>query len=323
MNIADIVEARKPNQLRASDKKPKLIKPNLGHESPNVNRGKLVGEGDKKKLPKQNNPVAKHSRNMSGAGAHKSPKDYDRKKEKLSLKKELSEGPLVINGDHNLIKMIDTFVDSWKRKDHTDDEYAELLKVLGYKLKKDGTRSVITAKELEEAPGAIRKAMGAAALIAALGLSMPSAKDTPLGKELAQAASAGDPVAAYHLDKIDLYVEANDQRTLVNLKIRYLEDSDREDVHDYLAKKAGIDENYMTEEQFEEGERHGNSKIYDKCWKGYRKVPGKKAGEKGSCKKVESDQDAEEGNAYTNAVRQAKKNDPNKNRRGKAKNVKN
>ena len=253
MNISDIVEARHPNQLRASDKKPKLIKPNLGHESPNVNRGKLVGEEKgKKKLPKQNNPVAKHSRNMSGAGAHKSPKDYDRKKEKLALKKELSEGPLVISGDHNLLKMIDTFVDSWKRKDHTDEEYAELLKVLGYKLEKDGNRSVITAEELEEAPGAIRKAMGAAALIAALGLSMPSAKDTPLGKELAQAASAGDPVAAYHLDKMDLYVEANDQRTLVNLKIRYLEDSDREDVHAYLAKKAGIDENFMTEEQFEE-----------------------------------------------------------------------
>lgn len=42
----------------------------------------------------------------------------------------------------------------------------------------------------------------------------------------------------------------------------------------------------MTEDQIEEGERHGNSKIYDKCWKGYRKVPGKKAGEPGSCKKI-------------------------------------
>jgi len=44
----------------------------------------------------------------------------------------------------------------------------------------------------------------------------------------------------------------------------------------------------MTEDEIEEGERHGNSKMYDKCWKGYRKVPGKKAGEKGSCKKIES-----------------------------------
>ena len=42
----------------------------------------------------------------------------------------------------------------------------------------------------------------------------------------------------------------------------------------------------MTEEQIEEGERHGNSKIYDKCWKGYRKVPGKSRGEKGSCVKI-------------------------------------
>lgn len=34
-----------------------------------------------------------------------------------------------------------------------------------------------------------------------------------------------------------------------------------------------------------EGEQHGNSKIYDKCWDGYRRVPGKKRGEKGSCVK--------------------------------------
>ncbi len=41
----------------------------------------------------------------------------------------------------------------------------------------------------------------------------------------------------------------------------------------------------MTEEEIEEGERHGNDKIYDKCWKGYEKVPGKKRGEEGSCRK--------------------------------------
>ena len=57
----------------------------------------------------------------------------------------------------------------------------------------------------------------------------------------------------------------------------------------------------MTEEEIEEGERHGNSKIYDKCWKGYSKVPGKKAGEPGSCKK-------NEGNAYAHAVKKAKMN---------------
>ena len=30
-------------------------------------------------------------------------------------------------------------------------------------------------------------------------------------------------------------------------------------------------------------EAHPNSKIYDKCWDGYKKVPGKKRGEPGSC----------------------------------------
>jgi len=33
-----------------------------------------------------------------------------------------------------------------------------------------------------------------------------------------------------------------------------------------------------------EGKRHGNSKIYDKCWKGCRKVAGVPRGEPGSCK---------------------------------------
>ena len=36
---------------------------------------------------------------------------------------------------------------------------------------------------------------------------------------------------------------------------------------------------------FEILEAHGNSKIYDKCWDGYKKVPGKKRGEKDSCVK--------------------------------------
>ena len=34
----------------------------------------------------------------------------------------------------------------------------------------------------------------------------------------------------------------------------------------------------------EEGKKHGNSKIYKKCWKGCTKVAGKKRGEPGSCK---------------------------------------
>ena len=36
-------------------------------------------------------------------------------------------------------------------------------------------------------------------------------------------------------------------------------------------------------------EAHGNNKIYDKCWTGFRKVPGKARGEKGSCKEIGED----------------------------------
>mgnify|MGYP006083961831 FL=1 len=36
-------------------------------------------------------------------------------------------------------------------------------------------------------------------------------------------------------------------------------------------------------------EAHGNSSEYDKCWKGYSRVPGTARGEKGSCKKNESE----------------------------------
>jgi len=41
----------------------------------------------------------------------------------------------------------------------------------------------------------------------------------------------------------------------------------------------------------EEGKRHGNSKIYDKCWSGCHRVAGKKRGEPGSCKCDEGDDD--------------------------------
>jgi hypothetical protein len=43
----------------------------------------------------------------------------------------------------------------------------------------------------------------------------------------------------------------------------------------------------------DEGERHGNDSMYDKCWDGYKKVPGKKRGEKGSC--VKEDDELEQG----------------------------
>ena len=39
----------------------------------------------------------------------------------------------------------------------------------------------------------------------------------------------------------------------------------------------------------EEGEKHGNSSEYDRCWDGYERVPGTTRGEKGSCRKSTSE----------------------------------
>jgi len=40
---------------------------------------------------KKVNPIAKFSRNKSGAGAHKSEKDYDRKKKRVDIEKGIGE----------------------------------------------------------------------------------------------------------------------------------------------------------------------------------------------------------------------------------------
>lgn len=59
-------------------------------------------------------------------------------------------------------------------------------------------------------------------------------------------------------------------------------------------KNAGFCPKCKTSSQgVAESETHGNSKIYNKCWTGYEKVPGKKRGEKGSCRKKEDSNDQE------------------------------
>lgn len=101
--------------------------------------------------------------------------------------------------------------------------------------------------DLDEAKGDIRKALAAAGLAGALAigggaaLDATSVKKSPLGKELRAAAQAGDEVAAYHYKNLDFYMQ-EDPRTLINLKIAYVDDSERDDVQAYLARKAGINE---------------------------------------------------------------------------------
>jgi len=64
---------------------------------------------------------------------------------------------------------------------------------------------------------------------------------------------------------------------------------------------------YLTQNgvKFLEGElveAHGNSKIYDKCWKGYKKVSGKKRGEEGSCVKEDSPANPDEAKMALNQL---------------------
>jgi len=203
-----------------------------------MNINDIISEGSIPQKPKtyfSRNPVAKNIEKFNKPKTH-----MDKKKEmkKKGPPIQMDEGPLVVQGEHGLLQFLDTFLDTWKGQRHSNEEYAELLRVLGKNVEFDGKR--VTLTDLDEGKGAV--ALGAVALIAALGLTLPDTSDTPLGMELHQAAQSGDEVAAYHLTKLDLYIEASDSRTMTNLKIAYIDDSDREDVKAYLAKKAGISE---------------------------------------------------------------------------------
>ena len=87
----------------------KGMKTMFGKRVPNC----VKKEGKKYDAPKQPNPVAKNSRNKSGAGAHKSPKDYDRNKMKADTRKALDEGEeRSIIRDAVIQQLIDTFGES-------------------------------------------------------------------------------------------------------------------------------------------------------------------------------------------------------------------
>tara|TARA_B100001939_G_scaffold345243_1_gene361361 strand:- start:2589 stop:3518 length:930 start_codon:yes stop_codon:yes gene_type:complete len=128
MKLQDFLNEAK--QVKAKDPKPKKIKPNKGHESPHPMRGKLVGEAKPQKpkpySPKQPNPVAKHSRNKSGAGAHKSAKDYDRKDKRADILSRMDEGEeRSIIQQACIQKLIDNFSGRESNYENKEDlEYA-------------------------------------------------------------------------------------------------------------------------------------------------------------------------------------------------------
>jgi|TARA_B110000914_G_scaffold121256_1_gene105806 hypothetical protein len=145
-------------QVKASDPKPKKIKPNKGNESPHPMRGKLVGESRPQKQkpyePNKNqvNPVAKNSRNKSGAGAHKSTKDYDRKDKKMDIQRQLDEGPFI--ADRRVI--LDSILNKVRDLAYEDIQIIrKLAKMIGkdirvkeYRHKKPGSVLALEHKEL-------------------------------------------------------------------------------------------------------------------------------------------------------------------------------
>tara|TARA_B100000900_G_scaffold415551_1_gene445931 strand:+ start:558 stop:1037 length:480 start_codon:yes stop_codon:yes gene_type:complete len=150
MRLSDIqLEAKKkPKQVKAKSKKPKIVKPNKGGSSKHPYKGSLVGENNKPKQPKQNNPVAKHSRNMSGAGAHKSPKDYNRKNKKSDIQKQLDEAPLVMpfaSAQHIALEKTSKWISSHYKKgnDNRIDAYKKLGQLVGFDAEVRGKDSIV------------------------------------------------------------------------------------------------------------------------------------------------------------------------------------
>ena len=183
--------------VRHSDPLPKLSKPTTGREQKHPYTGMLVG--------------SKYSEDQdTGMYNSKQPQVYYKMKEFLKM---------AIKGGFTDINDI--------LKDQNFDVIASRLSQTGVDL----TDSIEVEEDLKGVAGALTLT----ALLATLGFNMPSAKDTPLGKELAVAAQQGDQVAAYHLKNLDLYADDSMTRTLTNLKIAYIDDTNREDVKAFLS----------------------------------------------------------------------------------------
>jgi len=106
------------------------------------------------------------------------------------------------------------------------------------------------------------------------------------------------PADCEHCNCNDPKVEEGKYKNDAQRKAVHASKAKKESLQDKLAAKLSESESTCKEcgkamltasekkelAELAEGERHGNSKIYKKCWKGCRKVAGKKRGEPGSCK---------------------------------------
>ena len=126
------------------------------------------------------------------------------------------------------------------------------------------TGMLVGSKNNEVEEGAVTNAAATLVIAASLyGLASmaPSAKDTPLGKELTVAAQQGDQVAAYHLKNLDLYIDSGMSRTMVNLRYAYIDDNTDPKYMDFLTDPKRFPQlevknesagDLITEEQFDQ-----------------------------------------------------------------------
>ena len=193
--ITEKKSRKKSKQVKASDKAPKLIKPNTGHESPHPLQGKMVGE-------MYDEPVK-----TAKAQYNKHKKNYDNLETFVRY-------AMALPGVTQL----------------SDLQKPEIFDKIIANMQQDGYD--IMENKLGALAGAGATATLIALL--GLG-NMSSMKDSPLGKELAMAAQQGDMVAAYHLENLDFYADQDMMRTIQNLKIAYIDDANREDVNAFLS----------------------------------------------------------------------------------------
>lgn len=100
-------------------------------------------------------------------------------------------------------------------------------------------------------------------------------------KKAYKAAQPGDNAMAVESIKKQLWAALQEKKSCSSKRMKakegeYKNDAQRKAVHAAKSKKKN---------ESDVDEAHGNSKVYDKCWDGYEKVPGKKRGEPGSCRK--------------------------------------
>jgi hypothetical protein len=159
------LQQNEAEQAKASDPKPKLIKPSKGGESPHPMRGKLVGEAVpyRKSVQKDLDDRIWNSKGPSGddssdtesddvkrerrwkdtvktkAEEGKSPHKKGSakyKKHMAAMHAGMNEGTLVFHKESELRNMLDTLLKSWNQEDHTPGEFRALVNALGYTFKK-------------------------------------------------------------------------------------------------------------------------------------------------------------------------------------------